>query len=265
MGDRQKLMLQRLRDIAQGASNSAADVVAGPVDLIGAGLRYAGVPVPDDAVGSSKWMEQKGLKQQSKEYGPGLLGEILGAVGPAAVAGAPSKAIKIAEQMRRNIAAKPKLSKEAGAWLIENPKERQAMDDYVWENFTKGNEDSWANMVNKVTPEIADEKVSRFIIKSELDKIKGMNVGDSLRTDRLKSSTWDPELTSMDLHGAVSPTVGEIRFTIPKGTRAGGRVRGSGDMGDDQAEYLMKPGLRWKMMNKSADPNQPIFDMTVGE
>ncbi len=75
-----------LFDFLQGASNAAASNVSGPVDLIGAGLRFVGVPVPENALLSSKWMEEKGLTKKPKNALAGMLGEAAGLSAPIAAA-----------------------------------------------------------------------------------------------------------------------------------------------------------------------------------
>ena len=57
-----KAIIKALRDFGQSASNTAADTVAVPVDLIAAGLRSGGLPIPSNPVGGSEWMAQNGLK-----------------------------------------------------------------------------------------------------------------------------------------------------------------------------------------------------------
>lgn len=67
---------------AQAASNAIAQNVSGPVDLLSWALRKAGVPVPEDAVGSSKWMEQLGLTALVENPYARVVGETAGMVGP---------------------------------------------------------------------------------------------------------------------------------------------------------------------------------------
>jgi hypothetical protein len=75
-------LLGLLRDTAQGASNAAAGVVAGPVDLINMGLLAAGLPMPAAPVGGSQWMRDRGLMRQPGNFQAGLLGETIGNVLP---------------------------------------------------------------------------------------------------------------------------------------------------------------------------------------
>lgn len=75
-----------LLDFLQGASNAAASNVSGPVDLLGAGLRFMGVPVPENALMSSKWMEERGLTRKPKNALAGVLGEAAGLSAPIAAA-----------------------------------------------------------------------------------------------------------------------------------------------------------------------------------
>ncbi len=74
-----------LRDFLQGASNAAADTVAGPVDLVSWALRSAGVPIGAAPVGGSAWMREKGLTAPAIGTA-GLLGEAAGLSAPIAAA-----------------------------------------------------------------------------------------------------------------------------------------------------------------------------------
>lgn len=79
-------IIKALRDTAQSASNMAANNVSGPVDMIAAGLRKAGVPIPDDAMAGSQWMEENGLTRKVDQGLPKAIGEAIGMVAPAAIA-----------------------------------------------------------------------------------------------------------------------------------------------------------------------------------
>jgi len=70
-----------LADFLQGASNSAASTVTGPVDGLAWLLRKAGVPVGDAPAGGSAWAEQRGLMRPTQGTA-GLLGEALGLSAP---------------------------------------------------------------------------------------------------------------------------------------------------------------------------------------
>lgn len=64
-----------IRDCLQGASNSAAATVSGPVDGINWLLKKAGLPVSDKPVGGSEWMKETGLTQEPKNKLAAALGE----------------------------------------------------------------------------------------------------------------------------------------------------------------------------------------------
>jgi hypothetical protein len=83
-----------LLDFLQAASNTAASNVTGPVDLLTLGLQKLGVPVPDDAIGSSAWARRKGLMRDVEQSGASLAGETAGLLSPIAVA---AKAPQIAK------------------------------------------------------------------------------------------------------------------------------------------------------------------------
>jgi hypothetical protein len=71
-----------LLDFLQGASNSAAGAVSGPIDLINMGLLGAGLPMPAAPFGGSQWMRQQGLMRDPQNRTAGLLGEAVGGVLP---------------------------------------------------------------------------------------------------------------------------------------------------------------------------------------
>lgn len=76
-------MIAALRNGAQSASNTVAAGVSGPLDMMAAGLQKAGVPVPDDHVGGSKWMAKNGLTKPVPNGYPKLVGEAIGLTVPA--------------------------------------------------------------------------------------------------------------------------------------------------------------------------------------
>jgi hypothetical protein len=71
-----------LLDFIQGASNSAASTLSGPVDLINMGLLGLGLPMPANPVGGSQWMREKGLTREPQNRTAGLLGEAAGNILP---------------------------------------------------------------------------------------------------------------------------------------------------------------------------------------
>lgn len=78
-----------LLDFLQAASNAIAGNVTGPVDLLSAGLRYAGLPIPQNPVGGSQWAKDKGLMRDVPQSASSLAGETLGLLSPLAAARAP--------------------------------------------------------------------------------------------------------------------------------------------------------------------------------
>ncbi len=95
-----KALIKALRDTAQSASNTIASGVSAPVDLIAAGLRKMGVPVPENALGGSRWMEDVGLTVPVQEGIPKTVGETFGMIFPMA---ATAKAPQIAAGANRAI------------------------------------------------------------------------------------------------------------------------------------------------------------------
>ena len=107
-------------DFLQGASNSAASTISGPIDLIALALRKAGVPVGDPVLGSD-WMARRGLTAQPKNQIAGLLGEAAGMSAPiAAAAKAPQIARGLLRQaddfQRYNKALGPAGASQATVW-----------------------------------------------------------------------------------------------------------------------------------------------------
>ena len=82
-----------LLDAIQAASNTAADTVAGPVDIIAALLRAAGLQV-NKPIGGTDWMLEKGLKKPVEQSASRVAGETLGMLSPVVAA---AKAPQIAK------------------------------------------------------------------------------------------------------------------------------------------------------------------------
>lgn len=85
-------IIKALRDFGQSASNTAADTVAVPVDIIAAGLRSGGLPIPSNPVGGSEWMIQNGLVNHVEPGIAKIAGETIGMALPVGMmARTPSK------------------------------------------------------------------------------------------------------------------------------------------------------------------------------
>ena len=111
-------LLRQGKSFGQGASNSAASTVTGPVDMLAWLLRKGGVPVGDTPIGGEAWMRQKGLMATPENRLAGLLGEGAGLAAPIVAA---AKAPEIAGgllQMGRNLNAPAKINKQAGQVFI---------------------------------------------------------------------------------------------------------------------------------------------------
>jgi hypothetical protein len=104
-----------LRDFAQGASNSAATNLSMPVDAIAWLLRKGGMNIPNNPVGGSDWMAEKGFTPEPKNKLAGLLGDVAGFAAPlAAVSKAPQIAkglLQMGEAMPMGSKGMPTLSK----------------------------------------------------------------------------------------------------------------------------------------------------------
>lgn len=88
-------IINALRNYAQATSNEVANMVAGPVDLVNAGLEKMGMGT-QDPVGGSAWMQRQGLTAPVPEGIAQKLGEATGLVLP--LAG--MKAKEIAQVLR---------------------------------------------------------------------------------------------------------------------------------------------------------------------
>lgn len=123
-----KAIIKALRDFGQSASNTAADTVAVPVDLIAAGLRSGGLPIPSNPVGGSEWMRQKGL---TVPVDPGMAktaGETAGILMPMVAA---AKAPQIAAGLNKMGAAstmKGPISGQRGALSWHGPERKNNLD-----------------------------------------------------------------------------------------------------------------------------------------
>jgi len=104
-----------LLDFTQAASNAVAGNVSGPVDLLALALRKLGVPVPEDPIAGSAWMEKNGFTRPVQQGASQVLGETAGLLAPMALA---AKAPQIASgllQMGENAAIPRTLNTQAGA------------------------------------------------------------------------------------------------------------------------------------------------------
>jgi len=87
-------IIKALREGGQAMSAGIADsALGGPIDFLSEGLRFAGVPIPDNAAGSSKWLREKGVVVDAPSnplteaayaagYAPTQMMQIPQAVGP---------------------------------------------------------------------------------------------------------------------------------------------------------------------------------------
>jgi hypothetical protein len=107
-----------LRDFAQGASNSAATNLSVPVDALAWLLRKGGMNIPNNPVGGSDWMAEKGLTPQPKNKLAGLLGDVAGFAAPLA---AVTKATQIARGLLAAGEAMPMGSKGMPALSKASP------------------------------------------------------------------------------------------------------------------------------------------------
>lgn len=74
-------IIKALRDTAQSASNTAAENVSVPVDMLANGMRKVGMPIPENPVMGSRWMARHGLTAPVDDGIPKKVGETLGLMG----------------------------------------------------------------------------------------------------------------------------------------------------------------------------------------
>ena len=111
--------MKTIQDFLQAMSNSAADTVAGPVDLLSMGLNKLGVPVGDKPIGGSNWQKEMGLRREVKQGIPRVLGETAGLLGPALVTKFAPQIARAVNQGVANVAEPAALNKQAG--MIKTP------------------------------------------------------------------------------------------------------------------------------------------------
>lgn len=108
-------LIRALRDTAQSASNTIASNVSGPVDLIAAGLRGVGLPIPQNPVGGSQWMAERGLTAPVQQGVAQVIGDTIGLAGPALVANFAPQIARALNRGAQNLAAPRTLHPETGA------------------------------------------------------------------------------------------------------------------------------------------------------
>jgi hypothetical protein len=106
--------LSGLFDFFQSASNTVADNVAGPVDLINAGLGLFGLR-SKEPVGGSEWMKRWGLKRDVEMGGARLAGETAGLLSPTLLAAKAPQIAKGLLQAQENAAIPRQFNPEMGA------------------------------------------------------------------------------------------------------------------------------------------------------
>jgi hypothetical protein len=102
-------------DVLQAASNAVAGNVTGPVDILSLLMRKIGVPVPENAIGSSQWAREQGLLRDVDDPYARAAGESLGIIAPMVAA---AKAPQIARGLLKagdNLAAPRMLDPQTGA------------------------------------------------------------------------------------------------------------------------------------------------------
>jgi hypothetical protein len=106
--------LSGLFDFFQSASNTVADNVAGPVDLINSGLGLFGLR-SKEPIGGSEWMKRWGLKRDVEMGGARIAGETAGLLSPALLAAKAPQIAKGLLQAQENAAIPRQMHPEMGA------------------------------------------------------------------------------------------------------------------------------------------------------
>jgi len=152
-----------LLDFLQSASNTAADTVAAPVDLLAWALRKAGVPVPQNAIGGSEWLKQQGLKRDVPQSAASLAGETVSLLSPMVAAAKAPQIAKGLLQVEANSAAPSLLRSEAGVIdpfakkkFIEELTAGRTEAPYRMGDVTDGQTKGLAGLVGKETPSTSD-------------------------------------------------------------------------------------------------------------
>lgn len=152
-----------LLDFLQSASNTAADTVAAPVDLLAWALRKAGVPVPQNAIGGSEWLKQQGLKRDVPQSAASLAGETVGLLSPMVAAAKAPQIAKGLLQVEANAMAPTAMRSELGAIdldakkrLIEDLAAGRTDGPYRLGDVTPGQAQALTKLVNAKPPSGTD-------------------------------------------------------------------------------------------------------------
>jgi len=151
-------LIRALRDTAQSASNAIASNVSGPVDLIAAGLRGVGLPIPQNPVGGSQWMAERGLTAPVQQGVAQVIGDTIGLAGPALVANFAPQIASGLMRVGENAMAPRTLS--AGPMGGQ----RGAIDPEAL--GLKTNPDGTVSLLHGTTPEAAEKIVTTKVMRS---------------------------------------------------------------------------------------------------
>lgn len=143
------------RDALQAASNTAAEAISGPVDLINMGLLGLGLPMPRQPFGGSEWMRERGLTREVADPRARFVGETLGLLTPVvAAANAPQIArglLTLGDDFMAASSSGPALAKgQVGAL---NPSARQKLGELLDEFERTGPSSKGIRDAITLTPE----------------------------------------------------------------------------------------------------------------
>ena len=154
-------------DVLQAASNAVAGNVTGPVDILSLLLRKIGVPVPENALGSSQWAREHGLLRDVDDPYARAAGESLGIIAPMVAA---AKAPQIARGLLKagdNLAAPRTLDPQTGAIVWHGSPHKFDKFDSAHIGKGEGAQAYGHGLYLADSPDVADEyagKLSRKIV-----------------------------------------------------------------------------------------------------
>jgi hypothetical protein len=258
-------LARALRDTAQSASNAVASNVSGPVDLIAAALRKAGVPVPQDAVGGSEWMARKGLTREVPMGAPRLVGETLGLAGPIAVQAKAPQIAAAANKMVDNAMAPRVMNPQAGAIVWHGSPHRFTKFDSSKIGTGEGAQAYGHGIYTAESKKVGDE------YRKALSGIDLKYADDASKAEATKMMPWgfpDPAAAIKTAAGSDADVAGAIQYLR---THAGGgdpyrkahaehlaKMLESGAVTPEKAGYLYKIDLPDEQIARMLDWDKPL-------
>jgi len=154
----------------QSASNTAANTVSGPVDLIAAGLRKVGVPVPEDPVAGANWMKHHGLLRDVPNGPAKVLGETAGMLTPALAMQYAPQIASVANKAISNAMAPQSLNKQQGVIGLGKNLPPAWSDDFA-DIGGKLNSDGTVTVYHRTSKEAADSIRNSGVMRGAEDGV----------------------------------------------------------------------------------------------